>query len=250
MAKTTEFDWTPPASDYRDPAHFRARAARDLRQELDAVLLVGAAARIRATTSTGTVAGYPVFAIRDDDGRIRAFHNVCRHRGAQLLSEGAGHCGKLVVCPYHSWSYTRDGRLNKAIDFGGDAHFDAGGLEPLRRRRRGMARACLRPNQARRTGASRMARPDPRHGGRLPARARSIISCRRTATSRSTGRPTARTISNATIAARCIPAFAPLWTSITTQSRPTSERSSSICTRRGATGGLTRGTLFLSLSRC
>ncbi len=73
---------------------------------------------------TGTLAGYPVFVLRDDAGRVRAFHNVCRHRGAQLLTEEHGRCGKLVVCPYHSWSYTRDGRLNKAVDFGSDTAFD------------------------------------------------------------------------------------------------------------------------------
>lgn len=72
----------------------------------------------------GTLAGFPVFAIRDDEGSIRAFHNVCRHRGAQIVADGEGHCGKLVVCPYHSWSYRRDGRLNKAVDFGSDREFD------------------------------------------------------------------------------------------------------------------------------
>ena len=51
----------------------------------------------------------PAIVVRDDDGRIRAFANSCRHRGARLLS-GAGRC-KRIVCPYHRWSYRLDGRL-------------------------------------------------------------------------------------------------------------------------------------------
>ena len=51
-----------------------------------------------------------VFAIRDRDGVIRAFHNVCRHRGARLL-DGDGHCAGPVTCPYHGWAYRHDGSL-------------------------------------------------------------------------------------------------------------------------------------------
>ena len=51
-----------------------------------------------------------VFAVRDRDGRIRAFHNACRHRGARLL-DGAGRCAGPVTCPYHGWSYRTDGSL-------------------------------------------------------------------------------------------------------------------------------------------
>ena len=123
MAKTPEFDWTPPASSYRDPAQFE-RERREIFARNWMLFSWSERMPTPGDTVAGTVAGYPVFAIRDDDGKIRAFHNVCRHRGAQLLADGVGHCGKLVVCPYHSWSYRRDGRLNKATDFGGDAHFE------------------------------------------------------------------------------------------------------------------------------
>jgi phenylpropionate dioxygenase-like ring-hydroxylating dioxygenase large terminal subunit len=51
-----------------------------------------------------------IVVLRDRDGEIRAFHNVCRHRGARLL-DGSGHCPGTVVCPYHGWSYGYDGRL-------------------------------------------------------------------------------------------------------------------------------------------
>ena len=65
------------------------------------------------------IAGTPVFAIRGRDGVLRGFRNVCRHRGAKLLAEGAGQCG-LVVCPYHKWSYSDTGRLVQAPWFGRD----------------------------------------------------------------------------------------------------------------------------------
>jgi phenylpropionate dioxygenase-like ring-hydroxylating dioxygenase large terminal subunit len=51
-----------------------------------------------------------IFVMRDRDGSIRAFHNVCRHRGARLL-DGAGTCAATITCPYHGWSYRHDGSL-------------------------------------------------------------------------------------------------------------------------------------------
>jgi choline monooxygenase len=65
------------------------------------------------------IAGTPVFAIRGRDGTLRGFRNVCRHRGAKLLPDGAGQCG-LVVCPYHKWSYADTGRLVQAPWYGRD----------------------------------------------------------------------------------------------------------------------------------
>jgi phenylpropionate dioxygenase-like ring-hydroxylating dioxygenase large terminal subunit len=54
--------------------------------------------------------GESVFVIRGDDGAARAFANVCRHRGSRLVDGDAG-CAKVLTCPYHAWSYARDGRL-------------------------------------------------------------------------------------------------------------------------------------------
>jgi phenylpropionate dioxygenase-like ring-hydroxylating dioxygenase large terminal subunit len=54
--------------------------------------------------------GESVIVIRGDDGAVRAFLNLCRHRGSRLV-EGACGCAKVLTCPYHAWSYGRDGRL-------------------------------------------------------------------------------------------------------------------------------------------
>ena len=53
-----------------------------------------------------------VVAIRGADGELRAFYNVCKHRGHELL-EGAG-TTRLVTCPYHAWVYDLNGRLHRA----------------------------------------------------------------------------------------------------------------------------------------
>ena len=54
--------------------------------------------------------GESVIVIRGDDGECRAFSNVCRHRGSRIV-DGTGGCAKVLTCPYHAWSYGRDGRL-------------------------------------------------------------------------------------------------------------------------------------------
>ena len=86
-----------------------------------------------------TVAGKPVLLVRDDDGEVRAFHNVCRHRCLKLVEE-PGNVGPAIQCPYHSWTYKLDGTLHIAPYFGGHdpravpAGFDKAqhGLVPVR----------------------------------------------------------------------------------------------------------------------
>jgi phenylpropionate dioxygenase-like ring-hydroxylating dioxygenase large terminal subunit len=55
--------------------------------------------------------GESLIVVRGDDGAVRAFHNVCRHRASRLLEGPNGHCGKRITCGYHAWSYALDGRL-------------------------------------------------------------------------------------------------------------------------------------------
>lgn len=65
-------------------------------------------------------------AIRGNDGQIRAFHNVCRHRGARLLDGPRGACTRRIICPYHAWSYDFEGRLASVGDRSAFPHLDIG----------------------------------------------------------------------------------------------------------------------------
>jgi len=49
--------------------------------------------------------------VRDQQGQVRAFHNLCRHRASRVVAEDKGHCGKSFICPFHGWSYNLDGSL-------------------------------------------------------------------------------------------------------------------------------------------
>ena len=69
------------------------------------------------------IAGMKVIVIRGQDGEIRAFRNVCRHRGAQMLERGEGSC-RTIRCPYHNWSYSDQGELKTAPWFGEDPDFN------------------------------------------------------------------------------------------------------------------------------
>ncbi len=60
------------------------------------------------------IGGERVVVVRGDDARLRAFHNVCRHRGSHLIDEPCGHLRGAIRCPYHAWSYAYDGRLTHA----------------------------------------------------------------------------------------------------------------------------------------
>lgn len=75
------------------------------------------------------IGGRPLFLLRDADGGIAAFHNLCRHRNLKLI-DAAGNCGKLIRCPYHSWSYDLCGALRNAPYFGGDQRELPAGFEP------------------------------------------------------------------------------------------------------------------------
>ena len=77
------------------------------------------------------VQGRPVVALRDRDGALRAFYNVCRHRGHELL-KGEGNT-RTIVCPYHAWCYHLDGSLFSArhSELVEDFSFEDFGLMPV-----------------------------------------------------------------------------------------------------------------------
>lgn len=77
-----------------------------------------------------TIGRSPVVITRDREGIVRAFHNSCRHRGAQICADGAGSRPRLT-CPYHQWVYDLDGTLVSARHM--QASFDPAGhgLRPV-----------------------------------------------------------------------------------------------------------------------
>ena len=77
-----------------------------------------------------TIGPHPVLLVRGRDGKIRGFHNTCRHRGAQICAEGTGSAPR-IVCPYHRWTYDLDGRLLGAARLPEGMDLGTHGLVPL-----------------------------------------------------------------------------------------------------------------------
>jgi choline monooxygenase len=72
---------------------------------------------------TTMVADNPIIVIRGKDNAVRAFFNVCRHRGGPLSMEEAGNCS-MLQCKYHGWTYTLDGMLRGVPKFDRTQLFD------------------------------------------------------------------------------------------------------------------------------
>lgn len=99
-----------PASNYIDPDRFEA--------ELEAVFrrrpVIAAPAAVLDKPRSHyqvTIAGMPILLTRDKDGVIRAFANVCRHRGMKLCTSARAEYGPRIVCPYHAWTFDLAGAL-------------------------------------------------------------------------------------------------------------------------------------------
>lgn len=72
--------------------------------------------------------------MRGQDGAVRAFHNLCRHRGARVVAGEQGHCRGALVCPFHGWVYNLDGSLRGAAQptsFGSGFDRAKFGLQPI-----------------------------------------------------------------------------------------------------------------------
>ncbi|HEY1511806.1 MAG TPA: aromatic ring-hydroxylating dioxygenase subunit alpha [Solirubrobacteraceae bacterium] len=83
---------------------------------------------------TAVAGDQPVLVLRDDDGHLRAYRNVCRHRGSRLLS-GDGQCKGAIRCRYHGWTYRFDGTLigvPEGLAFGERLDKSSLGLMPAR----------------------------------------------------------------------------------------------------------------------
>jgi phenylpropionate dioxygenase-like ring-hydroxylating dioxygenase large terminal subunit len=60
------------------------------------------------------VVGERALVVRGKDGVVRAFHNMCRHRGSRVVADNRGNCKNALVCPFHGWVYNLDGTLRGA----------------------------------------------------------------------------------------------------------------------------------------
>ncbi len=114
---------SPARHDHEVDALFRA---------LPIVACLSADVREAGEYVTLSIADVPILVTRGEDGVLRAFRNVCRHRGA-CVAEGRGQVPKTFVCPYHAWSYRLDGRLVAATHRAGFAGMDKAdnGLSPV-----------------------------------------------------------------------------------------------------------------------
>jgi choline monooxygenase len=111
---------TLPASLYRDPAQFERERQAIFTKEW---LLYGRSDQLAKPGDylALTIVGYPVVVVRQKDGTLRGFHNVCRHRAAALAQNPEGaFSGGMIRCPYHSWTYELNGCLNRSPGFGAE----------------------------------------------------------------------------------------------------------------------------------
>ena len=118
-----------PQGLYNDPAVFAF--------DLEAIfarswLLAGFACELPAAGGylSTAVGPWPVLITRDRAGALHAFHNACRHRGAQICPEGSAAAARLV-CPYHRWTYELSGELARATRMPADFDAASHGLRAL-----------------------------------------------------------------------------------------------------------------------
>ena len=115
------------------PAHFYVDAAA-MQRDQAAIFARGwhLLAHVSQLPGTGDhvvtrIGQLPVIAVRGEDGEIRAFHNVCRHR-AGPLAQCDGRGAKALRCRYHGWTYGLDGQLRHAVEMGQAEGFDPASL--------------------------------------------------------------------------------------------------------------------------
>ena len=79
------------------------------------------------------ILGERAVVMRGQDGEVRAFHNLCRHRGARVVEGVSGQCKSAIICPFHGWVYNLDGTLRGAArpETFGDMDREEFGLKPI-----------------------------------------------------------------------------------------------------------------------
>ncbi|QDZ06579.1 aromatic ring-hydroxylating dioxygenase subunit alpha [Sphingomonas panacisoli] len=124
-------DWSLPGWLYTDAEYFGVETERVIRPSWQIVCHDSQIAR-PGDFHTIDYLGESVVVIRGDDGQVRGFSNVCRHRAMRLV-EGPAGCAKKLVCPYHAWTYASDGRLT-GVPMKGDypaLRLEDNGLAPV-----------------------------------------------------------------------------------------------------------------------
>ena len=121
-----------PATAYTDEDRFRKEHERLM---LGMPVIVGHASQIPEPGDTLVYdwLGLPIVTMRDGNGRVGSFLNVCRHRGMRLVEKEGKSCQRSLVCPYHQWTYGLDGALRNIPlqDSFGDINPDDYGLRPV-----------------------------------------------------------------------------------------------------------------------
>jgi carnitine monooxygenase subunit len=120
-----------PISNYLDADRWQLEMDRVFRR---VPLMLAFSCEVSAPNSylSIDVMGVPVLLVRDGDGTLRSFVNMCSHRGAIVVPEGSG-SSRRFTCPYHAWTYDTGGHLVGMLDRNnfGDLDMSCNGLAPL-----------------------------------------------------------------------------------------------------------------------
>lgn len=126
-----------PGAAYTSPAFFELEMRRLFRRSWVAVAFAEEVGK-PGDAMPLSIAGVPIILVRGEDGVLRGFHNVCRHRAAEMLAAPA-HGLKHLTCPYHAWAYDLTGALRAIPYFDGTRKGEgcpldraANGLVPVR----------------------------------------------------------------------------------------------------------------------
>src|SRR5581483_1585289 len=117
-----ERGYTLPADWYTNPRVFARETSRIFRHTWQ---YIGLTEQVRQPGDffTCTIGNVPLIITRDENGQLRAFVNVCRHRGSELVLQERGH-RNTFQCHYHAWTYNLDGTLRTAPGMNDEEGFD------------------------------------------------------------------------------------------------------------------------------